>query len=252
MGKTVSKLLSIKNLKVAIKDKIILNDINLEIKSGQIHALMGPNGSGKTTLAHTLMGNTKYKITQGEMLFDGKNLNELDVAQRAKLGIFLAFQHPYEIEGVSVKELLRNAYNSITQKPLDLENFKKLLQQKAESLDIPPALLERGINVGFSGGEKKLFEILQMAILQPKLVILDEIDSGLDIDALKIVCDSLNKIKKDLPETSFLIITHYPRILNYLKPDFVHLMQNGKITKSGDFELAQEIEKFGYNEPSLN
>ena len=248
----MNKLLSIKNLKVAIKDKIILNDINLEIEPGQVHALMGPNGSGKTTLAHTLMGNPKYKITQGEMLFAGKNLNELNVTERAKLGIFLAFQHPYEIEGVSVKELLRNAYNSIAQKPLDLESFKELLEQKAELLNIPPALLERGINVGFSGGEKKRLEILQMAILQPKLVILDEIDSGLDVDALKIVCDSLNKIKQDLPETSFLIITHYPRILNYLKPDFVHLMQNGKITKSGDFGLAQEIEKFGYNEPSLN
>jgi len=242
----MSKLLSIKNLKVTIKDKIILDNINLEIEPGQIHALMGPNGSGKTTLAHTLMGNPKYKVSQGEMLFAGKNINELDVSKRAKFGIFLAFQHPYEIEGVTIKELLRNSYNSTVQKPLDLNNFKQLLQQKAKLLDIPTAQLERSINVGFSGGEKKRLEILQMAILQPKLVILDEIDSGLDVDALKVICANLNKIKIDLPQTSFLIITHYPKILNYLKPDFVHLMQNGKITKSGDFILAQEIEKFGY------
>jgi len=242
----VSQLLSIKNLKVAVKDKIILDGINLEIQPGQIHALMGPNGSGKTTLAHTLMGNPKYKVTQGEMLFENKNLNELDVTARAKLGIFLAFQHPYEIEGVSIKELLRSAYNSMATKPLDLNSFRQLLEQKAKMLNISPALLERSINIGFSGGEKKLFEILQMAILQPKLAVLDEIDSGLDVDALKIVCSSINKIRAELPETSFLIITHYPRILNYLKPDFVHLMRNGTITKSGDYSLAKEIEKFGY------
>ena len=196
------------------------------------------------------LGNPKYKITEGEIVFDEKNINILSADQRAQLGVFLAFQNPYEIEGIKIGELLRSAYNSIyqnTSKQLDLPEFRDLLNEKAEMLKISSTLLERSTNVGFSGGEKKLLETYQLAVLSPKLAILDEIDSGLDVDALRLICDNIQKIKSEDPEMSLLVITHYPRILNLLKPDFVHVMQNGKITKSGGYQLAQEIEKSGYN-----
>jgi Fe-S cluster assembly ATP-binding protein len=243
------KLLSIKNLKVSVETKTILDEINLEISSGQIHAIMGPNGSGKSTLANTLMGHPKYKVQKGQILFADQDITSLSADKRAKLGLFLVMQNPYEIEGVVLKDFLRQAYNALykgTAKELDLKGFQNLLSEKMGLLKIKPEFVARFINVGFSGGEKKRAEVLQLAVLQPKLAILDEIDSGLDIDALKIVCDGLNKIKADSKEISFLIITHYPRILHYLNPDFVHVMQHGKIVKSGDISVAQEIEKIGY------
>lgn len=246
----MSNLLSIKNLKISVKDKIVLHGINLEINKGHIHAIMGPNGSGKSSLANFLMGNPKYRLEDGIVLFNEKNLKGVPVSERAKLGLFLAMQYPYEIEGVTVKDLLRQAYNSIysgTSKELDLSGFRKLLQENIEMLQIKPELVERSLNVGFSGGEKKRMEVLQLAVLQPKLAILDEIDSGLDVDALKVVCDCISKVKKDQPDMSLLIITHYPLILNYLKPNFVHIMQNGKIVKSGDMTIAEQINKHGYN-----
>lgn len=242
-------LLSIKNLKVSVENKIILEDISLDIFQGQVHAIMGPNGSGKSTLANTLMGHPKYKIESGQILFAGEDVSAISADKRARLGLFLAMQNPYEIEGVVLKDFLRQSYNAIykgTDKELDLKGFKKLLTEKMELLKIKPEFVERFLNVGFSGGEKKRAEVLQLAVLQPKLAILDEIDSGLDVDALKIVCDGLNQIKTDSKDISFLIITHYPRILHYLNPDFVHVMQHGNIIKSGDFSLAQEIEKIGY------
>jgi Fe-S cluster assembly ATP-binding protein len=242
-------LLSIKNLKVSVEKKIILDDISLDIFQGQIHAIMGPNGSGKSTLANTLMGHPKYKIESGKIIFAGEDVSEFSADKRARLGLFLAMQNPYEIEGVVFKDFLRQSYNAIykgTDKELDLKGFKKLLTEKMELLKIKPEFVERFLNVGFSGGEKKRAEVLQLAVLQPKLAILDEIDSGLDVDALKIVCDGLNQIKTDSKEISFLIITHYPRILHYLNPDFVHVMQHGNIVKSGDIKVAQEIEKNGY------
>jgi Fe-S cluster assembly ATP-binding protein len=243
------KLLSIKKLLVSVEDKQILNGIDLEVEKGQIHALMGPNGSGKSTLAYALMGHPKYKIIDGTIELLGQNLNDLSPDKRAQLGMFLAMQHPYEIEGVKIKDFLRLAYNSLydkTDKKLDLKGFRELLQQKMELLNIEPDFVERSINVGFSGGEKKRAEILQMAVLQPKFVILDEIDSGLDVDALTTVCSSINKIRSEDSEIGVLVITHYPRILNFLKPDFVHVMDNGKIIKTGSADLAFEIEREGY------
>jgi Fe-S cluster assembly ATP-binding protein len=242
-------LLLIENLKVSVENKIILNGISLNIEQGQIHAIMGPNGSGKSTLANTLMGHPKYKIESGQIAFAGTEISQISADKRARLGLFLAMQNPYEIEGVVLKDFLRQAYNAIykgTEKELDLKGFKNLLSEKMELLKIKPEFVERFINVGFSGGEKKRAEVLQLAVLQPKLAILDEIDSGLDVDALKIVCDGLNKIKTESKDISFLIITHYPRILHYLKPDFVHVMQHGMIVKSGDYNIAYEIEKMGY------
>lgn len=250
MEKQVTKLLSIHNLKAAIKNKTILNGINLDIQKGEIHAIMGPNGSGKSTLTQTLMGNPKYTISNGEILFENQSINELSPDKKAQLGIFLAFQYPYEIEGLKVKNFLRHAHNSIynqTEKQLNLTDFRSLLQKNIHLLKIDPSFLERNLNIGFSGGEKKQLEILQMAILQPKLAILDEIDSGLDINALKTVCDCINTIKSQNPDLSLLIITHYARILKYLEPDFVHILKNGIIVKSGSKELAQQIEASGYN-----
>ena len=242
-------LLYINNLKVCVDDKMILKGVNLEIKKGEICALMGPNGSGKSTLAFTIMGQTIYKILEGKIDFDGQDLRDLSVDKRAKAGIFLAMQNPYEIEGITLKDFLRYAYDSIyknTEKQLDLKGFKKLLKEKMDLLQMDPEFVKRFVNVGFSGGEKKKAEVLQIAVLQPKFIIFDEIDSGLDIDALKIVCNYIKKIKKELVETTMLIITHYPRILEYLRPDRVCVMHDGKIIKSGGNDLIREIEMHGY------
>lgn len=243
-------LLEIKNLKVSINNKNILNNINLDIKSGKIYAIMGPNGSGKSSLALTLMGHPKYKVLNGQVLFLGQNLLNLPIEQRAKLGIFLAFQTPLIFEGVTLFDFLRQAYNSLysgTEKELSLSKFKEFVFDKINILKINPDFLNQSLNLGLSGGEKKKIEILQIAVLQPKLLILDEIDSGLDIDALRVVCENLNEIKAQNPGISILLITHFSRILNYLKPDLVHIMQNGSITKSGDVSLAYDLEKTGYN-----
>ncbi|MFZ9995206.1 MAG: Fe-S cluster assembly ATPase SufC [Pelagibacteraceae bacterium] len=240
-------MLNIKNLKVSVENKLILNDLNLKINPGEVHAIMGPNGSGKSTLANVLSGKKGYEI-QGEILFDESSINDIAVEERAQKGIFLAFQYPVEIPGVNTNVFLRTSLNSIRkskgEKELDTLTFLKLIKEKAKELGIDEKFLSRQLNVGFSGGEKKKNEILQMKLLQPKLSILDETDSGLDIDALKIVADGVNSYKKK--DNAFLIITHYQRLLDYIKPDFIHVLSKGKIVKTGSAELALELEKSGY------
>lgn len=242
------KLLEIKNLKVNIGSKKIIKGLDLNIKPGEIHALMGPNGSGKSTLASTIMGHPSYEIKSGSIKSQGKNIKNLSPEERAKLGIFLSFQYPVEVPGLSVPHFLRSAYNNLHPKnQLDPIKFAKYFKEKSKLLNIKKDLAERSLNEGFSGGEKKKLEILQLAILNPKLAILDETDSGLDIDALRAVSEGIKKVKKDNKQMGVLIITHYFRILNHIKPDFVHIMKDGKILKSGKKELATQVEKKGYD-----
>ncbi|TFZ40209.1 Fe-S cluster assembly ATPase SufC [Soehngenia longivitae] len=239
-------LLTINDLKVEVADdnKEILKGINLKVNKGEIHVIMGPNGGGKSTLAYTLMGHPKYKITNGEIIFCDTKINDLKTHQRAKMGLFLSFQYPEEIEGVTVEEFLRTAKTAITDEQQKIIPFKRLINKKMEELSMNEEYASRYLNVGFSGGEKKKNEILQMSILNPKLSILDETDSGLDVDAIKIVAEGVNKIRND--ENAFLIITHYNKLLEYIKPDFVHILLNGRIVKSGGIELADEIDEYGY------
>ena len=240
-------MLNIKNLEVKVDNRHILNGLNLDIKPGEVHAIMGPNGSGKSTLANILSGKNGYEI-KGEIKFDGQNLSELSTEERAQKGIFLAFQYPLEIPGVNTNVFLRTSLNSVRkakgEKELDTLNFLKLVKEKSSELGIDNKFLSRQLNVGFSGGEKKKNEILQMKILQPKFAILDETDSGLDIDALRIVADGVNSYKNK--DNAFLIITHYQRLLDYIKPDFIHVLSKGKIVKTGNAELGVELEKTGY------
>ena len=240
-------MLEIKNLQVSTKDKLILKGLNLIIKLGEVHAIMGPNGSGKSTLAHVLSGKDGYEIS-GELKFQGESLKEIPVEERAQKGIFLAFQYPLEIPGVNMNNFLKTSLNSVRkangQKELDTLDFLKLVKEKSSELGIDEKFLSRQLNVGFSGGEKKKNEILQMKILNPNFSILDETDSGLDIDALKIIAKGVNSSRNG--KKSFLVITHYQRLLDYIKPDFVHVLSDGKIVKTGCSELAQELEKTGY------
>ena len=241
-------MLSIKNLHATVDGKEILRGIDLEIAAGEVHAVMGPNGSGKSTLSYVLSGREGYDVTEGEILYKGKNLLELDIHERAGEGIFLAFQYPVEIPGVSSMNFLRTALNSVRryrgEDEISAVDFLKLVRAKAKALDMDEKLLQRPVNVGFSGGEKKRNEVLQMSLLEPSLAVLDETDSGLDIDALKAVADGVNALRT--PERSSLVITHYQRLLGYIVPDRVHVLAQGKIAASGDKELALELEKKGY------
>ena len=241
----MENILTIKNLKASVKETKILSGIDLSVKHGEIHAIMGPNGSGKSSLALSVMGHPKYKITDGSIAFENKDVTSTPVHKRAQAGIFLAFQTPYEIEGVTLKEFLYQICSSRSG-----ENFEQSLEKNLKLLNIKPEMLNRSLNVGFSGGEKKQIETLQIAMLKPKLIILDEIDSGLDVDALKIICNTLKKLKEKNQNTSILVITHYPRILHHLEPDFVHIMKDGAIVQSGTKELAYKIEREGYNKQS--
>ena len=241
-------LLEIKNLHVAVDGKNILNGLDLVVNPGEIHAIMGPNGSGKSTLAHVLAGKEDYEVTAGEVLFDGANMLDLEPDERAAKGLFLAFQYPLEIPGVATMTFLRTALNAQRKKrgeaELSTPEFLKRVRDVAGKLGIGQDMLRRGVNVGFSGGEKKRNEILQMALFEPQLCVLDETDSGLDIDALKVVADGVNRLRS--PERGFVVITHYQRLLNYIVPDVVHVLSRGRIVKTGGKELALELEATGY------
>ena len=243
--------LSIKNLQVSVEDKLILKDLNLAVKTGEIHAIMGPNGSGKSTMAYALAGHPKYKVEGGEVWMDGLNLLELSPDERARRGLFLAFQYPNSVPGVSMANFLRTAVNAVKSKKfgngkgIPIVQFRKMLTEKMELLGIDRSFARRYLNEGFSGGEKKRAEILQMVLLEPKFVVLDETDSGLDIDALKVVSEGVNSLIG--PDRGFIVITHYQRILNYIKPDFVHVMYDGQIIESGGPELAEQLEEKGYD-----
>lgn len=241
--------LKIENLCVSVENKKILKDFNLEIKSGEIHAIMGPNGTGKSTLSKVIMGDTNYTIEKGKIYFDGKDITKLKTDERAQLGIFLGYQMPLEIEGVSNSDFLRTAMHN-KEENFKLYDFIKKINSTVEQLDMDKQMIHRGINEGFSGGERKKNEILQMYMLEPNTVLLDEIDSGLDVDSLKIVGENVMKYYEQ-HKPSILLITHYQRLLNYIKPDYVHIMKDGKIIKSGDKKLVSVIEQYGYDEEKL-
>ena len=243
-------LLEIRNLHATVDNKPIINGVNLTIDAGEVHAIMGPNGSGKSTLSYVLSGRDGYDVTEGEVIYDGRDLLAMEADERAREGVFLAFQYPDEIPGVAGLTFLKTAANALRshrgESELDAMDFLKFVRGKAEALDISDEMLKRAVNEGFSGGEKKRMEILQMAVLEPKLAILDETDSGLDIDALKVVSDGVNALRG--PERGMLLITHYQRLLDYIVPDRVHVLAHGRIVKSGDKSLALELEAKGYGE----
>ena len=249
-------MLEIRNLHAVVEGEElkILKGVNLTVNKGEIHAIMGPNGSGKSTLSKVVSGHPEYEVTEGTILFDGNDITEMDADERAHLGLFLAFQYPVEVPGITNKTLLRESYNTIARanerEELDPLEFEDYLVSKLDIIEMKDEFLNRSINTGFSGGEKKKNEIFQMAVLNPRLSFLDETDSGLDIDALKVVSDGVNKISS--PENAIVMITHYQRLLNYIKPDFVHVMMNGKIVKSGDISLAEELEANGYDNMQNN
>jgi Fe-S cluster assembly ATP-binding protein len=242
-------MLEIKNLHAGIEDKGILKGINLTVNAGEIHAIMGPNGAGKSTLSAVIAGKDEYEVTEGSISLNGEDLSELDPAERAHKGVFLSFQYPVEIPGVSVTNFIKTAINETRKangkEDMPAKDMLKMIREKSELLEIDRKFLSRSLNEGFSGGEKKRNEIFQMAMLEPKLAILDETDSGLDIDALRIVANGVNKLKSD--DKAVVIITHYQRLLDYIKPDFVHVLFDGKIVKSGDASLALELEEKGYD-----
>jgi Fe-S cluster assembly ATP-binding protein len=236
--------LQIQNLHVRIDEREILHGVDLNVQKGHTHALMGPNGSGKSTLANTIMGNPNYEVTEGKILFNGEDMTEADPDHRARAGLFMAFQYPATVPGVSVANFLRLAVNARRDEPMKVKDFGKFMRENVEMLKIDPEFVSRYLNEGFSGGEKKRAEILQMAMLKPEIAVLDETDSGLDIDALRVVADGVKALQG--PEVGTLIITHYTRILNYVRPDFVHIMLDGRIVREGGAELADELEEKGY------
>ena len=242
-------MLEVKNLHARIEEKEILKGLNIKVNKGEVHAIMGPNGTGKSTFASILAGKDGYEITEGEMLFEGQEISEMDPAERAHLGMFLAFQYPVEIPGVSTTNFMKAAINekrkAHEQPPIEAKAFLEMMNEKSKIVELNKEFLTRSINEGFSGGEKKRNEIFQMAMLEPKLCVLDETDSGLDIDALRIVANGVNSLRNS--ENAFLVITHYQRLLDYIVPDFVHIMYDGKIVKTGDKLLALELEKKGYD-----
>jgi len=237
--------LEIRNLHVRIEEREILHGVDLTVEKGQTHALMGPNGSGKSTLANTIMGNPNYEVTDGQIVFNGEDITEADPDERARAGLFMAFQYPATIPGVSVANFLRLAVNARRDEPMKVKDFGKFMRENVNMLRIDPSFVSRYLNEGFSGGEKKRAEILQMAMLKPEIAVLDETDSGLDIDALRIVADGVNALSG--PDLGSLIITHYTRILNYVRPDHVHIMLDGRIVREGGPELADELEEKGYD-----
>lgn len=247
-------MLSIQNLHAEIEEQKILKGLNLDVKAGEVHAIMGPNGSGKSTLSQVLAGHEDYNITEGSIRFEGQDLLALSTEERAREGIFLAFQYPVEIPGVSNLQFLRTALNNIRQHrgqdEINAASFMKLAKEKIQQVNLDPSFLKRGVNEGFSGGEKKRNEIMQMLMLEPKLAILDETDSGLDIDALRVVADGVNALRS--PERAVIMITHYQRLLDYIVPDFVHVLSHGQIIKSGGKELALELEEKGYGWLGIN
>jgi Fe-S cluster assembly ATP-binding protein len=242
-------MLTIKDLKASVEEKQILNGLNFEVKPGEVHAIMGPNGSGKSTLASVLAGREEYEVTGGEVLFNGEDLLDMSPEDRARAGVFLAFQYPVEIPGVSNANFLKTAVNEVRKskglEALDSKQFLKLMQEKMKLVEMDKTMTQRSVNEGFSGGEKKRNEIFQMAMLEPSLAILDETDSGLDIDALRIVANGVNALRDG--NRSFIVITHYQRLLDYIVPDFVHVLYKGRIVKSGTKELALELEEKGYD-----
>jgi len=241
-------MLSIKNLHASVEEKNIIKGLNLDVKPGEVHAIMGPNGAGKSTLGYVLSGRDGYEVSEGEVTLNGKDLLELEVEERAREGLFLAFQYPVEIPGVSNMEFMKESVNAMREQrgeePLTAAEFLKKAKEACKQVQLPLDFLKRGVNEGFSGGEKKRNEIMQMILLEPKLCILDESDSGLDVDALQVVADGVNSQRDG--ERSFIVVTHYQRLLDYIKPDFVHILADGKIVKSGDASLALEVEKSGY------
>ncbi len=244
----MSALLEVKNLHVNVEGEEILHGMNLKINKGEVHAIMGPNGSGKSTLSHVIAGREGYEVTKGEILYQGKNILDMEPEERAREGVFLAFQYPVEIPGVANAYFLRTALNAIRkhrgEEEIDAMDFLSLIKEKTKLLQMEDSFLSRGVNEGFSGGEKKRNDILQMALLEPKLCLLDETDSGLDIDSLKIVANGVNSLRS--PDRSFVLVTHYQRLLDYIEPDFVHVLSDGKIVTSGDKTLAHKLEEKGY------
>ncbi len=243
-------LLEVRDLHASVEEKEILKGVNLQVNAGEVHAIMGPNGAGKSTLAQVIAGREDYEITQGKILLEGEDLTDMDVEERAREGVFLAFQYPVEIPGVTNKEFLRTAVNAIRAhrglKELDLFEFSQMAHDTMAQLKMPKNMLERDVNVGFSGGEKKKNDIFQMAMLDPKLALLDETDSGLDIDALKVVAEGVNALRS--ADRGFVLVTHYQRLLEYIKPDVVHVFVDGRIVETGDFALVERLEKEGYDQ----
>ena len=241
-------MLKIEDLSIKIDERNILDGFNITIGDGEVHAIMGPNGTGKSTLSKVIMGSPDYNLESGKIIFNDEDISCLEVDERSRKGIFLAMQSPISIEGVTNSEFLRTALNSRSNEPIGLFDFIKTVESNIKDLEIKNDIIHKSINEGSSGGERKKNEVLQIKVLKPSFIILDEVDSGLDVDSLRIVCENINKYKEENPKTSILMITHYPRILEYIKPDYVHMMVGGKIVKTGDQSLAFEIEKTGYNE----